>query len=367
MEPNKNLTRRQRSDVTSGGKSTIKVMIVDDSLTVRTVFSRVVAGDPKLEIAATASNAERAIALLQVHPVDVILLDLEMPGMGGLEALPKILDTAKSAQVLVVSSLTQDGAEHTVAALSMGAADTMLKPSPGGFDDTYRANLLEKIHALGARQLKPDSLPNKTASMQAVTTETRDPEVIAVGASTGGIHALNIILRNLPPQFDLPILVTQHLPANFIPVFARQVEMAAARKTVIAEAGTVIRQGEIAIATGHSHMVIGRSGRDFVADIDTTPSISGCRPSIDPMLTSLAKNLGGKALAVILSGMGKDGCHGAADLVAAGGAVIAQDAETSAVWGMPGAVAKAGLTSAVLPPEKLLKEILQRSGAAVWK
>jgi len=367
MEPKKSIWRDANRNAEGSASSSIRVMIVDDSLTVRTVFSRLVESDPALEVASTASNAERAIAILRDKPVDVILLDLEMPGMGGLEALPTILKTAESAKVLVVSSLTEDGAEHTVAALSMGAADTMLKPRPGEFDETYRTILIEKIKALGGAQKAARREANKPTEIASPSGTAKPPEVIAIGASTGGIHALNILLRGLPPQFDTPLLVTQHLPTNFIPVFARQVEMAAARKTVIAEDGVPIRRGEIAIATGHSHMVIERRGSELIARTATEPAKSGCRPSVDPMLTSLANNLDGRALAVILSGMGKDGCEGAADLVSAGGAVIAQDAESSAVWGMPGAVAKAGLASAVLPPEGLLKEILERSGVAAWK
>ena len=367
MEPNRYATGKPEKDRAETLGKTIRVMIVDDSLTVRTVFSRLVQSDPQLEISATASNAERAIAILRDKPADVILLDLEMPGMGGLEALPTILKTAASAQVLVVSSLTQDGAEHSLAALSMGAADTMLKPRPGGFDDSYRSSLLAKIKALGGSSIDASRKSESTSPVARAACSAKIPEVVAIGASTGGIHALNILLRGLPQQFDLPIVVTQHLPASFIPVFARQVEMAAGRKTLIAEDGTTIRGGEIAIATGYSHMVVKRQGKHFVTGVDIGPAPSGCRPSVDPMLTSLAHNLNGHALAVILSGMGKDGKLGAADLVEAGGTVIAQDAETSAVWGMPGAVAKAGLTSAVLPPEGLLNEILDRCGVAAWK
>lgn len=355
------------------GQRPVRVMIVDDSLTVRTVFSRMIEGDPLLTLATTASNAERAIAILKSMPVDVVLLDLEMPGMGGLEALPRILETAKDAQVLVVSSLTEDGAEHTMAALSMGAADTMPKPRPGGFDDKYRASLLAKIHALGGIE-RPEcgTTPSlQTGNQSLVPVEPRNrgkqAEAIAIGASTGGIHALNIVLRELPPGFDLPILITQHLPPSFIPVFARQVEMAAARRTVIAESGTEVRRGEIAIATGHGHMILeGRNG-GLIARVSTQPARSGCLPSVDPMLASLADALDGHAMAVILSGMGRDGAEGAAKLVEKGGTVLAQDAESSAVWGMPGAVAKAGLASAVLPPQELVREIATAAGARAWK
>ena len=355
------------------GDGPVRVMIVDDSLTVRTIFSRMIEGDPLLSLATTASNAERAIAILRKMPVDVVLLDLEMPGMGGLEALPRILETAKEAQVLVVSSLTEDGAEHTVAALSMGAADTMPKPRPGGFDDKYRASLLAKIHALGGIE-RPEFSPapslrqdGRTAARAKSKTHGKRPEVVAIGASTGGIHALNIILRDLPQGFDLPILITQHLPPTFIPVFARQVEVAAARRTVVAESGTEIRRGEITIATGYGHMIVERRNGGLFTNTCTKPARSGCLPSVDPMLASLAEAVDGHALAVILSGMGRDGAEGAARLVEKGGTVLAQDAESSAVWGMPGAVAKAGLASAILPPEELLREIAATAGAKAWK
>ena len=368
MEPRPSLQKTSRQF----GNTPIRVMIVDDSLTVRTVFSRMIEGDSAFELTSTASNAERAIAILRHKPVDVILLDLEMPGMGGLDALPKILETASAAQVLVVSSLTEDGAEHTVAALSMGAADTMLKPRPGGFDDNYRATLLAKIHALGGDERDTRTRSEKARDEASVTksasrsTARKQPEAVAIGASTGGIHALNILLRGLPPKFDLPLLITQHLPPSFIPVFARQVEMAGARRTVIAENGTEIRRGEIAIATGHGHMVIERQREKLVARVSNAPARSGCVPSVDPMLASLANSLDGHALAVILSGMGRDGVEGAAELVNAGGIVLAQDQESSAVWGMPGAVTKAGLTAAVLPPDGLVRELVNLCGVAAW-
>ncbi|MAY19948.1 MAG: chemotaxis response regulator protein-glutamate methylesterase [Erythrobacteraceae bacterium] len=327
-------------------------MLVDDSLTVRTIFRRMVESDGAMEVAATASSAERAISQLKTMPVDVILLDLEMPGMGGLEALPSILATAPDAQVLVVSSLTEDGAEATVAALSQGAADTMLKPRPGGFNEDYRSQLLGKIRALGS-----DADQAETAAPQAsAPTQQRrspQPEVVAIGASTGGIHALNLMLRTLTADFDLPILITQHLPASFIPVFARQIEVASGRTTVIAEDGTEIRRGEIAIATGHGHMILRRIGERLVVRNSSEPAGSGCLPSVDPMLTSAANACEGRVLAIILSGMGRDGFVGAQQLVEAGGTVWAQNPETSAVWGMPGAVAKAGLTSHVASPEAL--------------
>ena len=323
-----------------------------------------------MEVVGSCGSAESALMRLDREPADVVLLDLEMPGMGGMQALPKILQKAPETQILVVSSLTEEGAEHTLAALSMGAADTMLKPRPGGFDNDYRAQLLDKIKALGgAEESSRDGIAEGAAAphfASRANARAKSPQVLAIGASTGGIHSLNILLRGLDPKFSLPILVTQHLPASFIPVFARQMELASARQTVIAARGMEILRSQVVIAPGDGHLLVRRQGNRLVADISSAPAQSGCLPSVDPMLSSLADNLEGHALAVILSGMGRDGLDGAADLVEAGGAVLAQDAESSAVWGMPGAVAKAGLTHCVAPPERLPAEILALAGNAAW-
>ncbi len=356
----------------------VRVMIVDDSLIVRTVLSRIIGEADGFEIAAKASSAELAIADLADKTVDVILLDLEMPGRGGLDALPTILTAAKGAQILVVSSLTEDGAEHTIAALRMGAADTMLKPRSGGFDQAYRTALLEKIRALAPagrlsdRSTRPeDSSAGLAAGDAGCPTlrksSNKTPRIIAIGASTGGIHALCILLRNLPPQLDLPILVTQHLPESFIPVFARQLETAGARKAVVAGVRTPIEPGRIHIAPGSGHMMIREIGGRLVTEIGHFPVASGCKPSVDPMFETLAETTGGHALGIVLSGMGRDGVYGAAKLVQAGGAIIAQDEASSAVWGMPRAVAEAGLTSAILPPAQIASRIAVNCGAAAWK
>ncbi|MBV7259114.1 chemotaxis-specific protein-glutamate methyltransferase CheB [Erythrobacter crassostreae] len=345
-------------------------MIVDDSLTVRTIFKRMVESDQGMNIAGTASSAERAIAQLKNTPADVILLDLEMPGMGGLEALPEILETSKDVQVLVVSSLTEDGAEATVTALSMGAAETMLKPRPGGFNEEYRSQLLSKIRALGSSAAEAsgsDVEQPHTAKPVASAPRGKRPEVLAIGASTGGIHALNLMLRQITPEFDLPILITQHLPASFVPVFARQVEIACGRKTVIAERGAEIRRGEVMIATGSGHMIVRRIGDRLITKPSSEPVRSGCMPSVDPMLSSLTQACEGRVLAVILSGMGRDGLEGAAELAEHGGTIYAQDAETSAVWGMPGAVTKAGLTSLTGSPEELGEAVMSLAPVTVSK
>lgn len=350
----------------------INVMIVDDSLTVRTVFSRMIGSDPALHISATASSGEAALKALTKSKVDVILLDLEMPGMGGLDALPQLLAAQEGVQVLVVSSLAREGAEHTIAALSQGAADTMLKPRSGGFDDAYRLLLLEKIRALGGFISYPETaqdssdIGNHPHARPTANRVIKRPEILAFGASTGGIHALNIVLRALPADLVLPIVITQHLPANFVPIFARQIEAASGRTTHVADEGTTVSKGEVLIATGKGHMEFTRCGNDICTTVSTQPVSSNCLPSVDPMLASIAQVYDGHALGVILSGMGRDGLDGATALVKAGGGLFAQDAQSAAVWGMPGAVSNAGIVDECLPPAEIAKKICAYAGAAAW-
>ena len=345
----------------------IRVMLVDDSLTVRTVFGRMISKEKDLEVVADAGTAEKAIMALRSKTVDVILLDLEMPGMGGIEALPKLLERAQGGQILVVSSLTESGAEHTVKAMQLGAADTMLKPRPGQFNDEYRDALLAKIRALGEKAqsaaqthsaAKTTALPPASAAKR----RTKPAQIVAIGASTGGIHALNLFLRRLPENFRLPILITQHLPDTFMPVFARQMEIAARRPAVVAHEGLPIQPGMIIVAPGDAHMVVRRTGigpgAGAVIGLAQHRASSGCMPSVDPMFESLASCYDGHVAAVVLSGMGRDGTEGAQFLARAGAAIYAQDQLTSAVWGMPRGVVDAGLATAIAGPEALAESLL---------
>lgn len=342
----------------------VRVMIVDDSITVRTVFTRMIDKEDDLAVVAQAGTAEQALMTLRSTEIDVILLDLEMPGMGGLEALPRILETAAGAQILVVSSLTVDGAETTLRALQMGAADTMLKPRPGGFNEDYRGGLLGKVRALGGRAPLPE------APARAVPARSRIPKrprVIAIGASTGGIHALNLFLAEIPSHFDLPILITQHLPESFIPVFARQVEAASGREAVLADDGIAIARRKIIIAPGHGHMIVRKAGDAVVTSLAHHPVRSGCRPSVDPMFETLAEVYDGNVAGILLSGMGRDGSEGAEKIAEAGGGIYAQDEATCAVWGMPRAVTESGIATAVCPPGELARKVLASAGVDAWR
>lgn len=336
----------------------LKVMIVDDSITARTVHSRIVGGDDEMAVAAIAGTAEQAIHLLGTVHVDVILLDLEMPGIGGLDALPRMIEAARGARILVVSALTIDGAQQTLAALAQGAADTMPKPLAGQFDQGYRDALLNKVRALGraAHRLAPMTrrpalpVPRRRCSL-------RRPKILGIGASTGGIHALAQLFKALPPTLDLPILVTQHLPASFMPVFAAQLSAVYGCEALVASDDAEVLPGRILIAPGEAHLALRRHGDNLRVKLDHKPAACGCTPSVDTMFASLAEVFGGDAVGVVLSGMGRDGAEGARQIVVAGGAVFAQNEATCAVWGMPRAVAEAGLASAILPPDEIASRI----------
>lgn len=340
----------------------VRLMIVDDSLVARTALKRMVEGADGLEVAAVANTAESALEMLRESRVDVILLDLDMPGMGGLEALPKIIERAHSARILVVSSLTLDGAEHTLAALSLGAADTLPKPDSRGLRDGYRKVLIGKIRALGQAACGGNSAPPAAAAASPRPSLRRPPGVLAIGASTGGIHALTSLFAALPPRLGIPILVTQHLPAAFMAALARQLRNASGYETLVAEEGMPVEPDRILIAPADASLALARLHGRLTARLDRTPTESGCMPSVDPMFASLAEEVGDLALGVVLSGMGRDGALGAARVVAAGGSIFAQDEASCAVWGMPRAIAEAGLASAILPPQEIACRVVASLG-----
>ena len=347
-------------------------MIVDDSIVARAVLGRMIESDGGFEIVAVAGTAEDAIALLGRVRVDVILLDLEMPGAGGLQSIPPILAAARGAQVLIVSSQADDGAEETVAALALGASDTLPKPGTGRFNGRFSEILLGKLRALGCVDFVPG--PAVPAAVPALLPVKRGPAMaeaplalVAIGASTGGIHAVANLFEALPPEIHVPILVTQHLPAAFMAVLARQLSAASGRFATVAEDGMRLVPDQVVIAPGDAHLNLDVQADRLIVRLSKQRMPSGCLPSVDPMLSTAASVLGPRALGIILSGMGRDGAEGAARLVAAGGSVIAQDESSSAVWGMPRAVVDAGLACAVLPPDKIAHRIARRAEEALCR
>ncbi|MES2136220.1 MAG: chemotaxis-specific protein-glutamate methyltransferase CheB [Pseudomonadota bacterium] len=342
-------------------------MIVDDSTVARAVLSRMIETDPAFEITAVAGTAEDAIEALGECRVDIVLLDLEMPGAGGLKSIPRIIGAAGGAKVMIVSSLAEEGAEQTVAALALGAADTLPKPGTGRFNGKFSEILLNRLKALGYASEQPFAgpAPKPVGPQPVLRAMPADPiGVLAVGASTGGIHALGVLFHNLPKRIGVPILVTQHLPLPFMPVFARQLSSLAHRTAVVAEDGMELMPDRILLAPGDAHLTLEPTAKGAVVRLTHGRSNSGCMPSVDPMFASAGAVFGSGALGVVLTGMGRDGVEGAQRLVACGGSVIAQDEASCAVWGMPRAVLEAGLACAALPPDKIARRIASRTEEA---
>jgi two-component system chemotaxis response regulator CheB len=353
---------RDRFPDSRNSRRRIRLMIVDDSTVARAVLSRMVESDPVFEITAVAGTAEDAIEALGECRVDIVVLDLEMPGAGGLKSIPRIIAAAGGAKVMIVSSLAEDGAEQTVAALALGAADTMPKPGTGRFNGKFSEILLGKLKALGYASVELPPAAAKLSGPQILRVMPSDPiDVLAIGASTGGIHALGALFHALPERIGVPILVTQHLPIPFMSVFARQLGAVARRVAIVAEDGMELCADQILIAPGDAHLTLEPGRKTAVVRLTRGRSSSGCMPSVDPMLASVGAMFGSGGLGVVLTGMGRDGVEGASRLVACGGSVLAQDEASCAVWGMPRAILEAGLACAVLPPDKIARRIASRT------
>jgi two-component system chemotaxis response regulator CheB len=329
-------------------------MIVDDSQVARAVLSRMLAAFDDFEIVATAGDAGEALRLLPTTPVDIVLLDVEMPGESGLEALPEIVRQSRGARVLIVSSFCDGDADAAVRALAPGAAETLSKPGAEAFSGRFSEVLAERLRRMGRREA-PAEAPVERGEAKL--------GCLAIGASTGGLHAVAALLSALPAKIGAPILITQHLPAVFIPFFARQVEAASGRTTRIAEDGLELRPEEIVLAPGDAHIRLEQRGARVLVRLDRTAAQGGCTPSVDVMLDSVAATYGRAALGVMLSGMGRDGLAGSRELVARGGTMMAQDRQSCAVWGMPRVVVEAGLAGIVLPPAELAARVAARIGA----
>ncbi len=354
------------------GADHARVLIVDDSAVARAVMARMIDASDDFVVARTVANVRAALDFLAIERVEFILLDIEMPGIDGLTALPDIIAAGRGARVLIVSSSASDGAAATVQALAMGAADTLVKPGTGDLSSRFAEILIDRLRRLRAPcHPAPAMMPPRPrvstapAPTQTVTWPTEgmtvrshptsdEYDILAIGASTGGIHALSQLLRAIPASFTLPILVTQHLPASFMPYFAAQLAVLAGRPAEVAVDRLRIRPGRIIVAPGDAHVRCVSLGDGTAAiRLSTEPSLSGCMPSVDPMLTSMVEVFGSRMLAIVLSGMGRDGAEGARIVYDAGGCVVVQDQASSVIWGMPGAVASAGHAAAILEPDAI--------------
>ena len=359
----------------------IRVMIVDDAIVARRLSALWIDAEPDMTVIACLRTGREAVDQIERHDPDVVILDVDMPELDGIAALPLLLKKKPDLVVIMASALTRRSAEVSLRAISLGAADYV--PKPGSAPDAstlavFQHELIEKIRNLGGRLLarqgragalasrpRPAPRPRESVPPQAEAAAFSlrpfahcPPRALLIGSSTGGPQALTTLLRQLGAAIErAPILMTQHMPPTFTTVLAEHLARSSSRRVLEAVQGEVVGPGSIYVAPGGRHMRVVRGLDGPAIALGDDPPINFCRPAVDPLLSSAAAVWGAASLALVLTGMGSDGTRGAAEIVAAGGSVIAQDEATSVVWGMPRSVAQAGLCSAVLPLDRIAAKV----------
>lgn len=349
----------------------IRVMIVDDSAVVRGLVSRWIEEEPGLEVVARHANGKLAVEDVAHSAPDIVLLDIEMPVMDGLEALPLLLRARAELRVLMVSTLTRRNAEISFKALALGALDYVPKPDSNREITTsldFRREVVRKIKSLGRARTQRAALSDgaRVVVDDAALGETRrrltfrqrpfslvPPRIIAIGSSTGGPQALASLLGAASPSLSrVPVVVAQHMPPVFTGILAEHLARATGRETREGVEGEPLKPGRIYVAPGNHHMTVVHAAQPALR-LGSEPPVHFCRPAVDPLFASVAATYGPAALGIVLTGMGHDGAAGARAIAEAGGSVIAQDEASSVVWGMPGAAASVGACAAMLPPAEI--------------
>ena len=407
-----------KTDTSSKSANPYRVMVVDDSAIIRGFLCRYLSEDVEIDVVTTANNGKVALRQLDQYDIEAVVLDIEMPEMDGLTALPLMIEKKPDLQVVMASTLTRKNAEVSLKALQMGAVDYVPKPETARSVNAsidFRRELVEKVKAWAAtrRRKRGEDAPGAASAagvnagaggfvkpsrpvttgfvsasrpkaaptfatagrgaeargvtpandagsnLKLVPGSRRKPKILGVGSSTGGPQALIKFFEGFSKQPDVPILITQHMPATFTAILAKHLEQATGWKTQEGANGDPVRPGEIYIAPGGKHMEIYEDGGLKIRLTDEPPE-NFCKPAVDPMFRSMVKIFGDSMLAVILTGMGHDGLKGSRELVKAGGTVLAQDEASSVVWGMPGAVATAGLCTEILPLDKIGAATMRR-------
>lgn len=351
----------------------IRVMVVDDAIVARRVLTRWIGTEPDMMIAGCLRTGREAVEQLENYNPDVVVLDVDMPELDGISALPLLLKKKNDLVVIMASTLTRRSAEISLRALSLGAADYVPKPeaAPDAAAATsFHRELIDKIRSLGRRgrtpapqgrlagaAYPPVSHP-ETAPIKLRPFSLSAPRALLIGSSTGGPQALKTLMGHMSAAAErAPILITQHMPPTFTTVLAEQLTGLGGRRVHEPKHNEAIVAGGVYLAPGGRHMRVVRRSDGPAIDLSDDPPINYCKPAVDPLLSSAADVWGPGTLALVLTGMGSDGTRGAADIAAAGGSIIAQDEATSVVWGMPRSVAQAGLCSAVLPLEQIADKV----------
>jgi two-component system chemotaxis response regulator CheB len=389
------------------GEPTVRVMVVDDAVVVRGLISRWLSEAGGIEVVASHRNGRAAVEDMERADPDVVILDIEMPEMDGMAALPEILKKKRNVIVIMASTLTRRNAEISLKCLSLGATDYVPKPESNAAVTTspeFRREIVDKVKALSRRalSLRAGSTGHRAEPLTRAEAATRThspttgfkaatpvassgggylaceraaqsggdfklrpfpntvPRVLVIGSSTGGPQALNTVIAGISKMIDrVPVLIVQHMPATFTTILAEHLGRASGKPCAEAVDGEAIRPGRIYVAPGGRHMLIKRGDGHGVIALDDGPMVNFCKPAVDPMFASAAAVFGAAAFGLVLTGMGADGANGARELVAAGGGVIAQDEATSVVWGMPGATAQGGHCCAVLPLNDIAPKLVR--------
>ena len=386
------------SSSTAHAPEPLRVMVVDDAIVVRAMVARWVEAEPDMRIVASLRGGREAIEQVERAAPDVVVLDVDMPETDGITALPRLVDKQRDLVVLMSSTLTRRNAELSLRALVLGATDYIPKPQTNREFSTspaFRRELIDKIRVLGFRKRRKAGLFNTRLEVprtHAGAAPVRDrivetipslvpdlmtdghhtgsrrlrpfpatvPRVLLIGSSTGGPQAVDAVISGIGAVMDgVPVLITQHMPPTFTTIFAERLARISGRPVAEAQHGEPVCAGHVYVAPGGRHMRVVRRDIGGQIVLDDGPPVNFCKPAVDALFSSAAEVWGGACLALVLTGMGSDGTRGAAEIVAAGGGIIAQDEATSVVWGMPGSVANAGLCSAILPLDQIAPRIVR--------
>ena len=375
---------------TSTRQDKLRVMVVDDSVVIRGMISRWIAAEPDMEVTASLRTGLDAVNQLERINPDVAVLDIEMPELDGISALPQLLAKKRDLIIIMASTLTRRNAEISFKALSLGAADYIPKPEStreAAAAETFRHDLIQKIRHLGAKVRRSTPPAHMSPPLAPVHGRPREaaaraplaspatvaplvltrrafgmiaPRVLLIGSSTGGPQALMSLVTEIGAVIDrVPVLITQHMPPTFTTILAEHLARSSRRPAHEGVDGEIVKAGQIYLAPGGRHMRVARHGADAAIALDDGPPVNFCKPAVDPLFTSAIDVWQGGIMSVILTGMGSDGMRGGKDIVAAGGSVIAQDEATSVVWGMPGAAANAGICAAILPLNQIAPKLVR--------
>ena len=358
-------------------------MVVDDSVVIRGLISRWIASEPDMVVAASLRTGLDAVNQLERVNPDVAVLDIEMPELDGISALPQLLAKKRNLIIIMASTLTRRNAEISFKALSLGASDYIPKPEStreAAAAEIFHHDLIQKIRNLGAKVrrtapatsfapaldrareplTRPMPSPVAQPPLMRRAFSTHAPRVLLIGSSTGGPQALMALVTELGPVIDrFPVLITQHMPPTFTTILAEHLARSSHRPAHEAVDGEIVKAGRIYLAPGGRHMRVVRHGAEAAIALDDGPPVNFCKPAVDPLFTSAIDVWQSGVLAVVLTGMGSDGMRGGKEIVAAGGSVIAQDEASSVVWGMPGAAANAGICAAILPLNQIAPKLVR--------